>query len=57
MNAPAYPRGAGRAWDHAKKFIEMGAYGGKGTVPHKPAWLVIRQRHGWARTLCADQRC
>jgi K(+)-stimulated pyrophosphate-energized sodium pump len=28
---------AGGAWDNAKKFIEGGAYGGKGSDPHKAA--------------------
>jgi K(+)-stimulated pyrophosphate-energized sodium pump len=28
---------AGGAWDNAKKFIEAGAYGGKGSDPHKAA--------------------
>ena len=28
---------AGGAWDNAKKFIEAGAYGGKGGEPHKAA--------------------
>jgi K(+)-stimulated pyrophosphate-energized sodium pump len=27
----------GGAWDNAKKFIEMGQYGGKGSDPHKAA--------------------
>jgi K(+)-stimulated pyrophosphate-energized sodium pump len=28
---------AGGAWDNAKKYIEGGAYGGKGSAPHKAA--------------------
>jgi K(+)-stimulated pyrophosphate-energized sodium pump len=28
---------AGGAWDNAKKHIEAGAYGGKGSDPHKAA--------------------
>ena len=28
---------AGGAWDNAKKYIEGGAYGGKGSDPHKAA--------------------
>jgi K(+)-stimulated pyrophosphate-energized sodium pump len=28
---------AGGAWDNAKKFIESGAYGGKGSDSHKAA--------------------
>jgi K(+)-stimulated pyrophosphate-energized sodium pump len=27
----------GGAWDNAKKYIETGAYGGKGSDPHKAA--------------------
>jgi K(+)-stimulated pyrophosphate-energized sodium pump len=28
---------AGGAWDNAKKYIEVGHYGGKGSMPHKAA--------------------
>src|SRR5690242_21613111 len=33
---------SGGAWDNAKKFIETGAYGGKGSDPHKAAVWVIQ---------------
>ncbi len=32
-----YMANAGVAWDNAKKYIEAGAYGGKGSDPHKAA--------------------
>jgi K(+)-stimulated pyrophosphate-energized sodium pump len=32
-----YMANAGGAWDNAKKYIEGGAYGGKGSDPHKAA--------------------
>ena len=32
-----YMANAGGAWDNAKKFIEAGAFGGKGSEPHKAA--------------------
>ena len=32
-----YMANAGGAWDNAKKFIEAGAYGGKGSDAHKAA--------------------
>ncbi len=32
-----YMANAGGAWDNAKKYIEAGAYGGKGSDPHKAA--------------------
>jgi K(+)-stimulated pyrophosphate-energized sodium pump len=32
-----YMANAGGAWDNAKKFIEAGAYGGKGSEAHKAA--------------------
>ncbi|KPK74969.1 MAG: potassium transporter [Gemmatimonas sp. SM23_52] len=32
-----YMANAGGAWDNAKKYIEAGAYGGKGSEPHKAA--------------------
>ncbi|HKZ30467.1 MAG TPA: sodium-translocating pyrophosphatase [Acidimicrobiia bacterium] len=32
-----YMANAGGAWDNAKKFIEAGAFGGKGSDPHKAA--------------------
>jgi K(+)-stimulated pyrophosphate-energized sodium pump len=32
-----YMANAGGAWDNAKKFIESGAYGGKGSDAHKAA--------------------
>ena len=35
---------AGGAWDNAKKYIETGQYGGKGSDSHKAA---VRRRYGW----------
>ena len=32
----------GGAWDNAKKYIETGAYGGKGSDAHKARWSAIR---------------
>ena len=32
-----YMANAGGAWDNAKKYIEAGAFGGKGSEPHKAA--------------------
>ncbi|MFQ5679253.1 MAG: sodium-translocating pyrophosphatase [Gemmatimonadota bacterium] len=32
-----YMANAGGAWDNAKKYIEAGAHGGKGSAPHKAA--------------------
>jgi len=32
-----YMANSGGAWDNAKKFIETGQYGGKGSEPHKAA--------------------
>ena len=32
-----YMANAGGAWDNAKKYIETGAHGGKGSDPHKAA--------------------
>jgi K(+)-stimulated pyrophosphate-energized sodium pump len=32
-----YMSNAGGAWDNAKKFIESGAFGGRGSEPHKAA--------------------
>src|SRR5690606_5503255 len=32
-----YMANAGGAWDNAKKYIEAGNYGGKGSEPHKAA--------------------
>ncbi len=32
-----YMANAGGAWDNAKKYIESGQYGGKGSDPHKAA--------------------
>ncbi|TFG66414.1 MAG: hypothetical protein E4H28_02035, partial [Gemmatimonadales bacterium] len=32
-----YMANAGGAWDNAKKYIEGGAHGGKGSDPHKAA--------------------
>ena len=32
-----YMANAGGAWDNAKKYIEKGHYGGKGSDPHKAA--------------------
>jgi Na+/H+-translocating membrane pyrophosphatase len=29
---------AGGAWDNAKKYVEKGNLGGKGSTPTRPAW-------------------
>lgn len=37
-----YMSHAGGSWDNAKKFIEAGAFGGKGSDSHKAAVVVTR---------------
>ena len=37
MMVPIFMSNAGGAWDNAKKYIEQGAFGGKGSDTHKAA--------------------